>query len=173
MKTTFKKIGALLFAAVIAISTYPAQVQAEESVETMQVESTNAFKNIVGGTTYQGLNNQTGASGMRSNMLTNTIMKVTPKSDEISIDITTGSSFNAKEIGAKDVIVYEKVLLGWKPIATAADYVTNRTSYTFTAHCTNATKGKTYRVVCTHYAVDSNGVEYTRENETEQFTYSY
>ena len=173
MKTTVKKLGALLFAAVIAVSTYPAQVWAEESVETMQVESINAAKNTVGETSYQGLNNQTGASGMRSNMLTSTSLTATPKSDEITITITTASSFVAKKIGARDVIVYEKVLLGWKPIATAADYETNRNAYTFSAHCTNATKGKTYRVVCTHYAVDKNGVEYTRENETEQFVYSY
>ena len=173
MKTTFKKLGALLFAAVIAVSTYPAQVQAEESVETMRVESINATKNTAGETTYQGLNNQTGAIGMRSNMVTAATLTATPKSDEITITITTGSSFMAKKIGARDVIVYEKVFLGWKPIATAGDYTTNSTGYTFSAHCTNATKGKTYRVVCTHYAVDKNGVEYTRENETEQFVYSY
>ena len=173
MKTTVKKLGALLFAAVIAVSTYPAHVQAEESVETMQVESANASKNTVGELTYQGLHNQTGASGMRSNMLTSTTMSATPKSDEITITITTVSSFVAKEIGARDVIVYEKVFLGWKPIATASDYTTNSPAYVFSAHCTNATKGKTYRVVCTHYAVDSNGVEYTRENETEQFVYNY
>lgn len=173
MKTTLKKLGALLFAAVIAVSTYPAQVRAEESVETMQVESINAAKNTVGETSYQGLNNQTGASGMRSNMLTNMSLTATPKSDEITITVTTGSSFVAKKIGARDVIVYEKVLLGWKPIATAGDYTTNGVTYTFVAHCTSATKGKTYRVVCTHYAVDKNGVEYSKENETEQFVYSY
>ena len=57
-------------------------------------------------------------------------------------------------------------------VANGVAQGTNSTTFGGSCHCTNATKGKTYRVLCTHYAIESNGTEHTVANQSEEFVYN-
>lgn len=166
-----KRFLGLALAVVLAFTVNPVSVSAKENIQTMDiVDKSNIGNNE--GVTYEGENNFETSRLARGNGIVSASLRVTPRTSEILIEVSTGSSFVASEIGVKNVYVQEKVWYGWKTIAQAADYDTNTYLYAGQCHCTNATKGKTYRVLCTHYAIESNGTEHVVENQSEEFVYN-
>lgn len=170
MKLTKRFLGLALTLMVATVST-PMNVFAEESVQTMQIVETNPEVNNVE-ETYEGLNNFEQSPYMRGNSIIGANLTVTPRTNEILISMSTTANFTATKIGVREVYVQEKVWYGWKTIAQAADYTTNTNAFGGEASCTNAEKGKTYRVLCTHYAIDSNGIEHTASNQSTEFVYN-
>lgn len=166
-----KRFLGLALAAILAFTVNPVSVSAKESVENMNVvaESNNIIEEDV---VYEGESNFEMSRMARGSSISAASLRVTPRTDEILIEMITGCSFVASKVGVRDVYVQEKVWYGWKTIAQAADYNTNVTSFVGSCHCTNATKGKTYRVLCTHYAIESNGTEHVVENQSEEFVYN-
>ena len=70
----------------------------------------------------------------------------------LSITLDTTASQIANEIGARDIILQEKTLFGWKDITIGNDCTYNSDVYSGGYIYTLATAGTTYRVKCTHYA---------------------
>lgn len=169
MKAFKSKILVLLLVMVISCVNCSMYALAAESLETMQVEE-NGFTNDT--LSYAGLYDVNVSIQMKSPAITSASLRVTPRSNEILVEVDTGCNFVAKEVGIRNVYVQEKVWYGWKTIAQASDSEKNTTSCAFSAHCTNATKGETYRVICTHYAIESNGTEHKIDNESETFVYN-
>lgn len=166
-----KKILGLGLAIVLAFTANPVSVSAKEIIETMKVVNCE----VIGGdndVVYEGENDFEMSKYARGNSIISASLRVTPRTDEILIEVVTGCSFVASKVGVRDIYVQEKVWYGWKTIAQAAGYSENLTTYSGQCHCTNATKGKTYRVLCTHYAIESNGTEHTVANQSEEFVYN-
>lgn len=157
MNSLKSKMLGLLLAVVVVCFNNPAQAFAADGN---------------GAVSYQGLYNVETSVQMRAPNITSASLGVTPRSNEILVEVYTGCNFVAKEIGTRNVYVQEKVWYGWKTIAQASNSEKNATSCAFSAHCTNATKGETYRVICTHYAIESNGTEHKIDNESETFVYN-
>lgn len=170
MKLT-KSILGIALSMVIAIVSSPMNVSAEEAVRVMQIVEVNEATDEAG-TVYEGVNNFTKSQNMRGNTIATANLTVTPRTNEILVSVSTIASFTATKIGVKELYVQEKVWYGWKTIAQAADYNVNSNAFGGQVSCTNATKGKTYRVLCTHYAIESNGTEHIVANQSEEFVYN-
>ncbi len=169
MKRVQKNVLGFLLTVVFVVVGSPIPVHAEEAIQQMEIQRNVSDPSQP---TYHGLYDLELPKGVRANRISAASLGVTPRSDEILIEVGTSTNFVAKKIGVKDLFVQEKVWYGWKTIAQAADYDENTSSFGGQVHCTNAEKGKTYRVVCTHYAIDSNGAERTLANESEEFVYN-
>lgn len=170
MKALKKKLLGLFLVTIVACVNSPMHVLAAETVEAMQVEAAGSY--VEDAVVYRGVYDVATSEYVKSPLITSASLRVTPRSNEILIEVYTGCNFVSKEVGTRNVCVQEKVWYGWKTIATASDGVANSTSHSFAAHCTNATKGQTYRVICTHYAIESNGTEHAIDNESETFVYN-
>lgn len=171
MKRVQKNVLGFLLAIVLVVVGSPISVHAEEAVQQMEIQKnvSDAAKRTP---VYKGLYDFEVPGGVRANRITSVSLGATPRSNEILIDVSTSTNFAAKKIGVRDVYVQEKVWYGWKTIAQAADYDESTSLFSAQIHCTNAEKGKTYRILCTHYATDSSGAEYTQANQTEEFVYN-
>jgi len=165
-----KKILGLTLAIVLAVVANPVSVSAKESVQNMVIIGEHGDEHTF--KSYEGENNFETSKMARSGGIVAASLVVTPRSNEIYIAMSTTTSFIASKVGVKNVYVQEKVWYGWKTIAQAADYDTNSNVFGGSCKCTNATKGKTYRVLCTHYAIESNGTEHTVANQSEEFVYN-
>lgn len=170
MKRVQKNVLGFLLAVVLVVVGSPIHVHAEEEVWQMEIQR-NVSDTEKKTPAYKGLYDFEIPGGVRANRIASVSLGATPKSNEILIDVSTSTNFVAKKVGVRDVYVQEKVWYGWKTIAQAADYDENTSLFSAQIHCTNAEKGKTYRVLCTHYATDSSGAEYTQTNETQEFVY--
>lgn len=175
MKRLFKKLMGIGLASIMLVSANGSMsVLAADSIEILQVssESTNEVipKDAV---VYEGIHNSEGSVIARGNYIITASLKVTPCEDEILIEVITGCTFEATEVGARDLRVEQKVWYGWKTIAYLENsHVEDLGSHAFSTHCRSAEKGKTYRVSCTHYAFESDGTEHIVENELEEFVYN-
>lgn len=165
-----KRFLGLALAVVFAVVAAPVDVSAQELVQTMGVTESNAdnYSDVE----YKGVNDFESSPFVRSNKIIAAGLAVTPRTDEILITFGTTSSFIAKTMGVRDIYVQEKVWYGWKTIAQATGSRDNSGIYSGQCRCTNATKGKTYRVLCTHFAIESNGTEHIVENKSETFVYN-
>lgn len=92
-------------------------------------------------------------------------------SNGLQISFRTRATQTADEIGVKEVVLQEKVWYGWKDIEVGGRCVYDSDMYAGGVVYTNAQKGTTYRVHCTHYAI-FNGVELTLYGETSEFQYN-
>ena len=92
-------------------------------------------------------------------------------SNGVIVTYTTQFSARASEIGAKDIVLYEKIGNTWHAYNVPQASCSNATSYSGSGTYTNAVKGRTYKATCTHYAV-YNGVTYTLGNSTYEFVYN-
>ena len=160
----------IVLAVVVATVNIPVNVHAEEALQVMEMETVSSISKVK--VSYEGVNNYESSMNVRGNSITSATLTVTPRTSEILVAVGTSCSFTATKVGVRDLYVQEKVWYGWKTIAQAADYSTNRSSFAGQVHCTNATKGKTYRVLCTHYAIESNGTEHVVANQSEEFVYN-
>lgn len=71
----------------------------------------------------------------------------------LEMTFTTSSVKDSSVIGVKDIKVQQKMWYGWKTVMTS-DGAENQNASLFIAGLTypDAVNGKTYRVICTHYA---------------------
>lgn len=71
----------------------------------------------------------------------------------LEMTFTTSSVKDSSVIGVKDIKVQQKMWYGWKTVMTS-DGAENQNASLFMAGLTypDAVNGKTYRVICTHYA---------------------
>ena len=71
----------------------------------------------------------------------------------LEMSFTTSSVEVSSVIGVKDIKVQQKMWYGWKTVMTS-DGAENQNEAVFGADLTypDAVNGKTYRVLCTHYA---------------------
>lgn len=166
-----KKILGLGLAIVLAFTANPVSVSAKEIIQTMSMFSENIIEDDTQ-ISYEGLNNYEMSRFARGNGIIAANLTVTPRTNEILITAGTTTNFIASTIGIKNVYVQEKVWYGWKTIAQTSGQDSNTYVYDGQCSCTNATKGKTYRVLCTHYAIESNGTEHTVANQSEEFVYN-
>lgn len=175
MKRLLKRlIGIGLASVILMMVNRPMNALAADSVEIIQINSLSNEETIPeDAVVYEGIYNFEGSQFERGNNITTASLKVTPRSDEIIIEVITSCSFNATRIGVRNVYVQEKVWYGWKTIAFLENaYEENSGSYAGGGPCKTAEKGKTYRVLCTHYAIESNGTEHIVENQSEEFVYN-
>lgn len=88
----------------------------------------------------------------------------------LEMSFTTSSVEVSSVIGVKDIKVQQKMWYGWKTVMTS-DGAENQNEAVFGADLTypDAVNGKTYRVLCTHYA-DYDGYEEV-ENDTGAFKF--
>ena len=71
----------------------------------------------------------------------------------MEIAFSTDCSQMATVIGVKDIVIKQRVWYGWKTVATSdGAYVTNVNMFLGETVFSNAIKGETYRITCTHYA---------------------
>ena len=88
----------------------------------------------------------------------------------LEMDFTTSCVDIASVIGVKDIKVQQKMWYGWKTVMTS-NGAENQNDAVFCTSLTypDAVNGKTYRVICTHYA-DYDGYEEV-ENNTGAFKF--
>lgn len=92
-------------------------------------------------------------------------------SNGVSISFVTSANQAADEIGVKNIVLQEKTWYGWKDLPISNLYTSNSDMYVGGVTYTNAEKGKTYRVHCTHYAKYGN-TELTLYNESDNLVYN-
>ena len=92
------------------------------------------------------------ASAASSGVLSTCTLSISCEEEGIRISFSENSSPNADEIGCKDILLEEKNGSEWKKIYITGGSNKNANYYGGTAVYRNATKGKTYRASCTHYA---------------------
>lgn len=92
-------------------------------------------------------------------------------SNGVIISYTTQFSATASEIGVRDIVLYEKINGVWHTYNIPQGSRTGTSSYSGGGTYTNAVRGRTYKVKCTHYAV-YNGVTYTLNSESTEFVYN-
>lgn len=105
-------------------------------------------------------------------LLSDCIVEFSSYSDGLYVHVATHASQVASVVGVKDIVLEEKTLLGWHPVATCVGGEAYNTTYfggSFTYK--DAVYNKKYRVTCTHYGtVDSPAEVY---HETIAYTYNY
>lgn len=87
------------------------------------------------------------------------------------MSFSESASDYADEIGCRNIILEEKNGSSWKKIYVEGGSYKNSLSYGGTAVYRNATKGKTYRATCTHYA-KFGAVEQTMDSSTGEMVYN-
>lgn len=99
-----------------------------------------------------GISIQSYAAEGSSGTLVNCSISISSASNGVRIIVNTLSTTSANEIGAKDIVLQEKVNGSWKNINISGGSNNNSDSYGMSAVYTGAVKGRTYRAYCTHYA---------------------
>lgn len=94
------------------------------------------------------------------------------KTDGLVMDFTTSCLGTASVIGVKDIKVQQKMWYGWKTVLSSSGAENqNESVFACSLIYSEAVKGKTYRVTCTHYA----NVDIYEEmpNDTGAFKFTY
>lgn len=94
------------------------------------------------------------------------------RTEGLVMSFTTSCLGTASVIGVKDIKVQQKMWYGWKTVLTSSG-AENEDAAIFACDLTysEAVKGKTYRVLCTHYANVDVYEEF--ENDTGAFKFTY
>ena len=98
-------------------------------------------------------------------------MEIGIASNGLQLGFRTRATQTADTIGVKNVILQEKVWYGWKNITLDGHYVRNSDIYSGGVVYTEAKKGTTYRITCTHYAT-FGGNELTLYGESSELRYN-
>jgi len=94
------------------------------------------------------------------------------RAEGLVMTFSTACLGTASVIGVKDIKVQQKMWYGWKTVLTsegAENY--NEDAFAGDLTYSEAVKGKTYRVLCTHYANVDVYEEF--ENDTGAFKFTY
>lgn len=82
------------------------------------------------------------------------VLSISCASNGVGVSFSENATVSANKIGCKDIVLEEKTgPFSWRQIDIQSGYATNSLTYAGSATYTGATKGKTYRATCTHYAV--------------------
>lgn len=156
-KWSVRALAAMLIA-ILAMPTYSLRVHAEEN-ELSKVDVVVTNKEIGDKSTVQPLTTMFDCE---------IIMAFTMEGLEMTF--TTLCVDVASVIGVKDIKVQQKMWYGWKTVFTSSG-AENQNEDIFATELTypDAVNGKTYRVICTHYA-DYDGYEEV-ENDTGAFKF--
>ena len=94
------------------------------------------------------------------------------RSEGLVMTFSTACLGTASVIGVKDIKVQQKMWYGWKTVQTSTG-AENQNESIFACKLTysDAEVGKTYRVLCTHYANVDRYEEF--ENDTGSFKFIY
>lgn len=98
-------------------------------------------------------------------------INISGSSSGVEIVFITDSTTQADEIGCKDIVLQEKVNGVWRDIKIADSHITKDSHFGGSATYTNAVKGATYKVHCTHYATWGSKTQ-TLYNESSTFVYN-
>lgn len=94
------------------------------------------------------------------------------RTEGLVMDFSTACLGVASVIGVKDIKVQQKMWYGWKTVLTSSGAENqNENVFACTLTYSEAVKGKTYRVLCTHYANVDVYEEF--ENDTGAFKFTY
>lgn len=94
------------------------------------------------------------------------------RTEGLVMTFSTASLGTASVIGVKDIKVQQKMWYGWKTVLTSPGAENQDQSiFACTVTYSEAVKGKTYRVLCTHYANVDVYEEF--ENDTGAFKFTY
>lgn len=108
---------------------------------------------------------------LSSPSLTRCTLEIGIASNGVEVSFVTTANQSANEIGVKNVVLQEKTTFGWTNITIADHYKSSSDIYSGGVVYTGATKGKTYRVYCTHYA-KFGSTELTLYNITGELVYN-
>lgn len=103
--------------------------------------------------------------------LTECILSISCSSKGVMVSFGENSTTVANEIGCKNIILEEKNGSSWKVINITGGSDTNSLDYAGYAIYEGATKGKTYRASCTHYA-KYGSVTKTLDSSTGEMVYN-
>ena len=168
-----KRILSLLLAAVLSFGILPLNVSASESAlsvpEEMQTYITNERlenPDVIMNGNPQGGSLQRDASYLVSCNISAAFMDY-----GLHIQLETGTTNTASELGVKNIKVQQKNGIFWTTIATSdGGSITNDDWYMGISKCTNAIDGEIYRIKCTHFAY-IGGNYYHYDNTSDPFTY--
>lgn len=89
-----------------------------------------------------------------SGTLSNCILSISCASDGVKVSFSENATDQADVIGCKNIVLEEKTgVFSWRQIDIQGGSVNKSYEYGGSATYTGATKGKTYRATCTHYAI--------------------
>lgn len=160
---TQKKIVAFIIALAFAIGIPAQEVRAQEM---------NANEPSISEVTiYEGQEVVTYGIQPRTTMLNCDIIMAF-RTEGLVMSFTTSCLGTASVIGVKDIKVQQKMWYGWKTVLTSSG-AESKDDAIFACDLTysEAVKGKTYRVLCTHYANVDVYEEF--ENDTGAFKFTY
>ena len=104
-------------------------------------------------------------------LMYNCIIAVHCSSNGMEITFSTDCVQTPTRIGVKDIVIKQRVWYGWKTVATSeGGYLTNVNMFLGDIVFTNAIKGETYRITCTHYA---DADEYTEVHNELDIVFNY
>ncbi|MBE5892602.1 MAG: hypothetical protein E7286_04380 [Lachnospiraceae bacterium] len=148
------------------VSTVPMDVQAAE----LEMRKENEVKELIMIPLEQREGENETNSSIRT-LLFNCFISVYCGSSGMEIAFNTDCVQTASRIGVKDIVIKQKVWYGWKTVATSAGgYLTNVDMFVGEIVFTNAIKGETYRITCTHYA---DADEYTEVHNELDIVFTY
>lgn len=152
-------LAIIMMVSMVSIDVSAAEKGVEEKIEVLKMIS---LDNLNGG--------EVSNSNIKA-LLHNCLISVNSSSSGMRVTFMTDCVQVASTIGVKDVLIKQKVWYGWKTVATSVGgYNINETTYMGTIYYTNAIKGETYRITCTHYA---DADEYTEVNGELEFIFTY
>lgn len=100
------------------------------------------------------------------------ILSISCASNGVRVSFSEEATTKADMIGCKDIVLEEKTgPFSWRQIDIQGGYLNNSMEYGGSATYTGATKGKTYRATCTHYAV-FGGRTVTAKGSTGEMVYN-
>lgn len=110
-------------------------------------------------------------SGRDASYLINCNISAAYRTYGLYVQLETGTTKTATEIGVKDVKVQEKSGIFWNTIMSpTGNSVKNDDTFVGGFDCKSAVSGKTYRIKCTHYAY-IGGNYYHYDHTSDSFTY--
>lgn len=168
-----KRILSLLLAAVLSFGILPLNVSASESAlsvpEEMQTYITN--ERLENPDVIMNRNPQSGSLQRDASYLVSCNISAAFMDYGLHIQLETGTTKTASELGVKNIKVQQKNGIFWTTIATSdGGSITNDDWYMGISKCTNAIDGEIYRIKCTHFAY-IGGNYYHYDNTSDPFTY--
>lgn len=168
-----KRVLSLLLAAILSFGILPLNVSASESAlaapEEMQTYITN--ERLENPDVIMNGNPQSGRVQRDASYLVSCNISAAFMDYGLHIQLETGTTKTASELGVKDIKVQQKNGIFWTTIATSGGgSITNDDWYMSICKCTNAVDGEIYRIKCTHFAY-IGGKYYHYDHTSDPFTY--
>lgn len=118
-----------------------------------------------------GMSMQVSAAEKAVGSLAGCMISISSESNGIRVAISTSATATANTIGAKDIILQEKINGSWKDIKINGGAESNSSSYNGSTVYTGAVKGRVYRASCTYYAT-YGGTTITAKGQTGELVFN-